>query len=151
MASGLFSNIGIDNNAKRPNCADTFQDVLRSWPFAGQLSPVAALSVAIVVSAMLLFGCQPVRPSSPLQSPDAPWLIVRIYFANVAELNQMAAELDIWEVHRPAGFVVARVRSDQLQMLQQQGMHVELDCAKMTQLQKALGLSATVLDALCPA
>ena len=87
----------------------------------------------------LLMGCVPLIATPTPQPPAAGWLIVRVEYPTTAMLNQLAAELDVWEVQQAAGIVVARVTLAQYDALQEQQLAVTLDCAKMQQYAQALG------------
>ncbi|OGO41684.1 MAG: hypothetical protein A2Z04_04405 [Chloroflexi bacterium RBG_16_57_9] len=54
---------------------------------------------------------------------------MRIFFKDEAQLNALAARLDVWEVHRAAGFLVAAVSDAQQAALITQGYTVEVDKA----------------------
>lgn len=65
-------------------------------------------------------------------------VVARVYFADQAELNRLAAELDIWEVHhsRQAAdrYFVALLTASQLTQLQQAGHRVVIDPVKTQRL-----------------
>ena len=64
------------------------------------------------------------QSAPPLQEKP---VVARVYFADQADLNRLARELDIWEVHHREGYLVALLRADQYAHLQQTGYRVEVD------------------------
>jgi hypothetical protein len=64
--------------------------------------------------------------------------VVRIYFADEAELNTLGSGLDVWEVHHspdPADrYIVARLAPSQMAALQQAGYRLEIDPVRTAQL-----------------
>jgi PKD repeat protein len=57
-------------------------------------------------------------------------LVIRLYFTDQANLNEVAGQLDIWEVHLEKLYVVAAVTPDQYQWLQSLGYRLEIDAGK---------------------
>lgn len=103
-------------------------------------------------------GCAPlIMTPTPVASIDADAevrLIVQVNYPTVEVLNALAGELDIWEVDRQAQTFVARVTLAQYELLQQQGLSVALDCAKMEQYGDVIDAATTVVADLlteqCP-
>jgi carboxypeptidase T len=60
--------------------------------------------------------------------PTGPAL-VRIYFNTQAELQQLASGLDIWEVHRAEGWLLAYLTPEQVLSVRQTGLRLEVDDA----------------------
>ncbi len=60
-------------------------------------------------------------------------LVIRLYFTDQANLNEVAGQLDIWEVHLEKLYVVAAVTPDQYQWLQSLGYRLEIDAGKTAQ------------------
>ena len=60
-------------------------------------------------------------------------LIVQNTYPSVDVLNELASELDIWEVDRAAQTLVARITLEQHTALRQQDLIMTLDCPKMRQ------------------
>lgn len=82
----------------------------------------SSLALSLSLALLLLTAA-----TASAQSPGRGGSIVRIFFKDEAQLNALAARLDIWEVHRDAGYVVAPV-SDEIQaLLVSQGYTVEID------------------------
>ena len=52
--------------------------------------------------------------------------LAKVYFHSEQELNQLATRLDVWEVHRPQGTLLALVSPAQFSDLQSAGWQVEL-------------------------
>src|SRR3989304_1953180 len=72
------------------------------------------------------------RPGSTA-TIDGP-VVARVYFASLAELNQLATRLDVWEVHHAAGYLVALLRPGETTTLRQAGYRVEIDAGKTADL-----------------
>ena len=53
--------------------------------------------------------------------------IARVYFEDRAQLNALAAQLDVWEVHRDEGFFVARLTPETMRRLRAQGVRIETE------------------------
>jgi carboxypeptidase T len=96
----------------------------------------------LVLAVLLLTSSLPARASDqPLTenlsgvSKTHP-IVIRLYYDNQTQLNAVAGELDIWEVHPiirlgyGPGYVVAEVTPDQQTWLQSLGYRVELDLEK---------------------
>ena len=75
-------------------------------------------------------------------------VVVRFYYDSQEQLNAVAGQLDIWEVHQvpgigpSSGYAIAAVYPAQQEWLQVQGYRVELDLEKTAELQAP----AAVLD-----
>jgi carboxypeptidase T len=88
--------------------------------------------VVIFVRLLLLIaltaGLAGTSPASAGQStPASPVpVLTKVYFHSEGELNQLAAHLDVWEVHRPEGYVLARLTPAQLSDLKDAGWQVEI-------------------------
>lgn len=98
---------------------------------------------------LLLTSCQGLS----LYPPDGalrPMYVVRIYFTSLAERDRLASELDVWEVHRPEGYLVARIDGGTYLTLTFTGWRMTPECTTMRQLQDALDLQETTLADLCP-
>ncbi len=77
------------------------------------------LVVAIVLSGVTL--------AASAQGPDDKAQVARVYFESKAQLNELAARLDIWEVNNEEGYFVALLSPRSLQDLQRMGLRVEVD------------------------
>ena len=67
------------------------------------------------------------------QGPDSGRAqVVRVYFENRTQLNELAAHLDVWEVNNEEGYFVARVSPPTLEKLRSQGLRIEIE-PKLTQ------------------
>ncbi|MGD8967011.1 MAG: M14 family zinc carboxypeptidase [Anaerolineae bacterium] len=99
-------------------------------------SPVLVLS-ALVISTGTLFPLAPSSPSPPLpDTTDGP-LIARVYVQDRDHLNAVAGELDIWETHPQAGYVVAAITADQQRWLESLGYRLEVDAESTSALRPA--------------
>ena len=80
----------------------------------------------ILLLILLIIGIWTITASA--QGPEGDRAqVVRVYFENRAQLNELAAQLDIWEVNNKQGYFVARVSPGHLQWLQAQGLRVEVE------------------------
>ena len=53
--------------------------------------------------------------------------IARVYFEDRAQLNALAAQLDVWKVNHDEGFFVARLAPRDMRRLQAQGVRIETE------------------------
>jgi len=96
----------------------------------------------LVILILILLG-RPQSANAQTISPlgDEP-LVVRIYFADQADLNELANTLDVWEVQHSADpeqrYLVAQLWPDQLAALRQAGRRVVVDAAKTALLTPAV-------------
>ena len=98
---------------------------------------------------LLLAGCRGLT-SYPADGAPQPMYLARIHFASPAERDQLASELDVWEVHRQEQYLIARLDGGTYLTLAFTGWRISLECARMRQLQSALNLSETTLQQICP-
>jgi carboxypeptidase T len=84
------------------------------------------LIIVLLTSTMGVAGA-PLAAQAPELSDPA---VVQIYVDGQAQLNAIAGELDIWEVHLEKGFAVAAVTPAQYQWLQSLGYRLEIDAEK---------------------
>lgn len=74
----------------------------------------------------------------PADMTPADAVVARVYFADQADLNRLAGDLDVWEVHHsaPAGerYFVARLTASELASLRQRGYRVVIDQPKSARL-----------------
>ena len=101
---------------------------------------VVLLALALLVS----IGAPAARafpPPPPDSTPtiDAP-VAVRLYVRDRDHLNAVAGELDIWEVHPEAGYVVAAVTPAQYEWLESLGYRLKIDAGKTALLEIAAPL-----------
>ena len=75
----------------------------------------------ILIVVVLLSG---VTLAASAQGPDGKAQVARVYFENKAQVNDLAAWLDIWEVNREQGYFVARLSPSALRDLQAMGLRV---------------------------
>jgi carboxypeptidase T len=87
--------------------------------------PLAVVLLVLLVAGLVLVG----PATSPAQAPQSP-TVVRFYFKDQAELNAVAGQLDVWEVHRDAGYAVAAVSDADYAWLESLGYRLEVDAAK---------------------
>ncbi len=95
-------------------------------------------------------ACKLIEPTAAAQPADDR-IIVQIHYDSSEQLNQLAAELDIWEINRAAQTLVARVTLAQRRWVIDQGLTVTLDCDKMKQYAAALGAPSQPIRALLAA
>jgi carboxypeptidase T len=87
---------------------------------------------------IIIVGLILITPSGASSMPERSGMatadrgvVARIYYADRAELAQLTGRLDIWEVHRDQGYVIAALSVDEWQRLATQGYRVQLE-AEMT-------------------
>ena len=61
------------------------------------------------------------------QGPDDKPRRAQVYFESKAQLNELAAQLDIWEVNQAEGYFVTRLNPRTLHDLQAAGLRIELE------------------------
>jgi carboxypeptidase T len=66
--------------------------------------------------------------------------VARVFFVDLADLNRLAGELDVWEVVHEEGYLVALLRPDQLATLLRTGYRVEIDEGQTALLDRPLQL-----------
>src|SRR5512139_1319759 len=90
----------------------------------------ALLLVLLLATIPAWLGAHPAQVASEAPAPrpgaKTPAQIARVYFADRAALNQLAATLDIWEVHHDQGFLMAGLQPGEPQRLAEAGLHVEV-------------------------
>jgi carboxypeptidase T len=64
-------------------------------------------------------------------------VIARVYYAGQAELAELAAQLDVWEVHPEEGYLLALLSPDEEQELLQAGYRVVVDETRTAELNAA--------------
>jgi len=106
--------------------------------------------LSLILPALLGSCTFVIRPPTSTPAEDG-WIIVRVDYPSVAILNQLASELDVWEVNRAAQTLVARVTLAQYQALLAKELTVSVDCAKMQQYAQALGGSTATVQAIMQA
>ncbi|HZD56860.1 MAG TPA: M14 family zinc carboxypeptidase [Anaerolineales bacterium] len=91
-----------------------------------------ALTGASVVAAQSKFGKSPSPDSKPLPTaaPDREGLVVRMYTRDRALIDKLSKSLDIWEVNREAGYVVAAMGRAAYERFAKQGYRIEIDQKK---------------------
>jgi hypothetical protein len=100
------------------------------------MSIAKLLRLVSVVLLLVIFGTLAVQvaaaahetapaASSPPEEPGL--LVVRVWYGDRADLDQLAAEFDIWEVHHERSMLVAGVKPSEYRWLQSQGYRVEID------------------------
>ena len=79
----------------------------------------------LIAILLLPLGLQPI--AGPTNASPSASVVIRLYVNDKAHLDAVAGELDIWEVHRDAGYVVAAVTPEQLAWLQSLGYQTVVD------------------------
>jgi carboxypeptidase T len=111
------------------------------------------VTIALVGGLILDQGSKTIASSQPstgvsLGVEKSQEVVVRVYYDNQEQLNDIAGELDIWEVHpipgigSATGYAVVAVIPAQEDWLELQGYRVEIDQEKTAELQS----SAAMLD-----
>jgi carboxypeptidase T len=78
---------------------------------------------------------QPLSEIMHLIAEPSDWTVVRLYFNDREHLAQVSGMLDIWEVQKEKGYVIAAVSPEQYQWLQVSGYRLETDPEKTAQIQ----------------
>ena len=84
--------------------------------------------LVILVLTLIAGLFNPVAVQAEDASPER--VVVRIHFTSTDQLNELAARLDVWEVHHQEGYLVALIRQADLVLYPRQGYRVEIDQAK---------------------
>jgi murein tripeptide amidase MpaA/uncharacterized membrane protein len=94
----------------------------------------------IIILCLGSFGSLSAAPAQASQgeTPNNAYVVARIYFDSRAELENLTARLDVWEVNQKEGYLVAMVTEQHLEMLAQAGFRVEIDQAKTDQIHQPL-------------
>ncbi len=65
-------------------------------------------------------------------------LVVKVFFSGEEELRTLAARLDVWEVRRDEGYIIAGMQPQEFNLLSAQGYRLELDEAQTELLNRPL-------------
>ncbi len=90
------------------------------------LALVVLAAVLGTLGGLAIATAREVAPPDPNQTEDA-LLVVRVWYGSRADLERLAAELDIWEVRPEQGRLVAAVHNREYTWLQSLGYRVEID------------------------
>jgi len=91
-----------------------------------------SLGVAALVLCRLVWSAA-VLPRATSMEAQSDWRIVRIAYRDRADLERLAARLDVWEVRVEDGFITARVNPADYDWLLSQGYIVEEDRSRSRQ------------------
>jgi carboxypeptidase T len=73
------------------------------------------------------------------QAPSTP-VVARVYFSGRSDLDQLASQLDIWEVHPNQGYLLAMLTPEKYISLSQAGYRLEVDPSQTARLNQPLQL-----------
>jgi hypothetical protein len=90
---------------------------------------------------------EPVKPEV-LSGDESGWQMVRITYRDRADLDRLAAWLDVWEVHPEVNLLVARVSQVEYEQLLSAGYSVMVDTAHYSQPFVAPGSCYRTVDQL---
>lgn len=90
------------------------------------LAPIVLVVVLGTLVGLAAAAAREVAPPDPGQTEEA-LLVVRVWYGSRANLERLAAELDIWEVHPNEGRLIAAVHDREYAWLQSLGYRVEID------------------------
>jgi carboxypeptidase T len=105
--------------------------IKRIKPFIGAVFILALLfgTVGSVTAAQPV--SQPAGSVPPAASTDKTSMVVaRVYYRDSADLNQLASQLDVWEVNHEAMYLMAMLSSTRYAQLSAAGYRLEIDTAK---------------------
>ncbi|MCL7455047.1 MAG: carboxypeptidase regulatory-like domain-containing protein [Anaerolineae bacterium] len=89
----------------------------------------AALMLTLIGLIPLVIVAQPSQTTAGPTTPDRP-VVVRIEYETAQQLQTLAAEVDVWEVHPEAGYLLALVDPGQYADLEAAGYRLEVDAAR---------------------
>ncbi len=85
-------------------------------------------------------------PATPTPTPgpenEKP-IVARVYFTSREDMDQLAAQLDVWEVHPIEHYLVAHLTPQEYQSLQKAGYRIEVDLGKTSLLSQVRLLAST--------
>ncbi len=97
---------------------------------AQSLAPVQAKTSEIAGYSANQAAAQPSEATPPASEP----VVARVYVADQTDINQLAASLDVWEVHHSADpaqrYLVAQLSAAQQIALRARGYRIEIDAVK---------------------
>lgn len=117
------------NGSERLHAAPVAQDAI---PCRADLTSPTDLAPS-PQSAPFTDPCQSPNPQSPVSDPQSP-VIIRIPFADDEALRPLTGNLDVWEVNRQTGEVVALIYPGQERWLQLLGYAWTIDGEKTAEL-----------------
>ena len=88
------------------------------------------LVVAVVLSSLIGVGGLAQAQSTPVAQPPGGVSVARVYYAERAQLAQLTARYDVWEVQSDAGYAVVALSADEFAALRAQGYRLSIDLAK---------------------
>jgi uncharacterized membrane protein/murein tripeptide amidase MpaA len=102
-----------------------------------QMKKICIIFLATLVFSLGLVGSA--LASRPVQQdlPEQP-VVARVYFTSRADLDSLAAELDIWEVDHAAGYLVAMLSPEHYATLEAAGYRLEIDDEKTAAINQPL-------------
>lgn len=93
---------------------------------------LALTLVVVMLGTLAVQAAAATREAAPAADPaqdEVGLLVVRVWYGDRAHLDQLAAELDIWQVRPDQGMLVAGVKQSEYRWLLAQGYRVEIDWA----------------------
>jgi carboxypeptidase T len=103
----------------------------------------ARLLLSLLALAGLLAGLLPgalgAQGATSGAAPSGP-VVVRLYYGTRANLDAIAAEYDVWEVHHDRAYLVAMLSPQEYQALLAQGYRMEVDLFKTMQVRAPLSI-----------
>jgi carboxypeptidase T len=118
----------------------------RKWIITAVIIISGTLVSALLLGARLVsqasnqpdLGPPSLSEAMQLISEPSDWSVIRLYFNDRDHLNQVAGELDIWEVQKEDGYVLAAVSPEQYRWLEVSGYRLEIDTEKTAIIQAPL-------------
>ena len=83
------------------------------------------LSLVLVSAFLAMLATSALAQDAQQTLPDSA-VVARVYFADRADLDRLAAQLDVWQVKHAEGYLLALLSPAQYDMLAQAGYRLEL-------------------------
>ena len=80
-----------------------------------------------------------ISPSAVAPPPSGP-VVARVYYSDRPNLDQLASQVDIWEVHPDQGYLLTMLSPQKYTALSQAGYRLEIDATRTTRLNQPLQL-----------
>ena len=105
--------------------------IRKSWPLISVLLVFGLLAASFggAIAAQPSDSTSQAVPAAPAPQSSG-MLVARVYYRDTADLNQLASQLDVWEVSHAEQYVVAMLSSYRYSQLSAAGYRLEVDAIK---------------------